>query len=446
VRRPSGFGVAAATVTCLSACATPERPRAHDGDASTDGSSLDAPSDVVADAGGDAIDGIPADVMFTPASHPALPQIGTLGGSVLATPKVRAILYEDDAAAADLEAFLQELAQSSYWSATTAEYGVGPLTVLAPIIIHGSAAPVATDDELQAQLVSDTSGVSPIWGSADPDVVYLFVIPAGATVEAGQATCCNDFGGYHLEVASGGTRVPYAVACSCPGTYTMSPLDVRTTAISHELVEAATDPFPLSHPAYAVVDDADAVWAIAYSSESDSTTGAIELGDMCTFNDDRFLVLPGSKDMVQRTWSNAAARALQNPCVPDATTTPYFNSFPALDAIAFGPQGLVTRGVRVPIGQSRTIDVNLFSAGPTKGPWTVSAFDYDAYFLHGGLGLGLALDTNQGANGDTLHLTITPRSANVERGGEVFVLVSLQGRPGEVDYQTNVALGLVTNE
>ena len=91
-------------------------------------------------------------------------------------------------------------------------------------------------------------------------------------------------------------------------------------AISHELVEAATDPFPDSNPAYGQTDDDDIVWTVV--------TGG-EIADMCEFNDDANIIPPGSTYMVQRTLVERRRRRLKNPCVPRGDHDPYFNSSPA---------------------------------------------------------------------------------------------------------------------
>src|SRR5262249_49883719 len=155
--------------------------------------------------------------------------------------------------------------------------------VLPPIVINTASPVETTDATLRAQLTTNTSGNNPVWGFADPNIIYLFVIPDGATVKDGQSSCCDDFGGYHDEVISGGTIVPYSAVCACPGFlgFAVSGLQVRTTAISHELVETATDPFPFSNPAYQYVDRSNIMWA--------AVTGG-ELADMCAFNDDAYYV------------------------------------------------------------------------------------------------------------------------------------------------------------
>jgi hypothetical protein len=293
-----------------------------------------------------------------------------------------------------------------------------------------------TDAALRAELATNTSGANPVWGAADPNVIYLFVIPGGSTVVNGKATCCDEFGGYHDEVSSGTVTIPYAVGCTCPGFlgFTFTGLQVRTAAISHELVETATDPFPFSNPGYQSVDRADIIW--------ESVTGG-ELTDMCAINDDGYYVPPGSKYMVARSWSNAAAKKVQNPCVPHTTTAPYFNSFPIMENIPIVNATYQTRGVNIPIGQSKTIEIKLFSTAATKNTWAVSAVDWDSWFFGTAPSLGLMLDNSEGRNGDTMHLTITPKRSDL--GFEAFIIISHYGSLRDPDYQTNMAMGIVTN-
>ena len=396
------------------------------------GASTDAPR---FEGGSSTSDGAPT---FPPASHPVLPQVATLGGPVLLTPKVQPIVYASDMAASEIDAFLKELTQTSYWSDTTAEYGVGKLTVLPTITLATTAPAVTTDADLKSELATNTSGAKPVWGAADPNVIYLFVIPDGATVNIANSTCCSDFGGYHGEAPVGPITVPYAVGCSCPGFlgFTFTGLQVRTAAISHELVEAVTDPFPFSNPAYQLEDRADIVWSVI--------TGG-EVADMCAFNDDAYYIPSGSKYMVQRSWSNAAAKLMQNPCVPHTTTAPYFNSFPALGSIAIGDAAYLTRGVNIPLGQSKTIDVTLYSGGPTKNTWAVTAVDYDYWVRGGSPTLDLLLDKSEGRNGDTIHLTITPKKADPDINAEAFIIISHYGGVRDADYQTNLTMSLVSN-
>ena len=140
----------------------------------------------------------------------------------------------------------------------------------------------------------------------------------------GPLTSCADFDAFHGEDDLGAVAVPYIVGAACPGYDgpTVDDLQERTIAVSHELLEAATDPFPDSDPAYNGEDAADAVWTLA--------TGG-EIADLCQFDLDPYSTLPtlptlpGSTSFVQRSWSNQAAAGGTNPCVPAPPGVPYFN-------------------------------------------------------------------------------------------------------------------------
>jgi hypothetical protein len=385
--------------------------------------------------------GIAGSVGFQPAPHPRLPQVANLGGPVLASPRVQPVLYAADSDAAGIASFLATLETASYWREATSEYGVGPLQILPAVTI--STPPPATigDGAIESEILANTTGASPAWGAGDPSTVYLVVLPQGtlATFADGE-TCCRDFGGYHSTVDSGTVAVPYAVGCSCPGAFgpALTGLQERTFAVSHELVEAATDPFPTTNPAYYGNDYADFVWSYA--------TGG-ELGDMCAFNADAAYRLPGTELVVQRTWSNAAAGAARNPCVPVASSIPYFNSFPALQLIQYptGSSTFPTQGLSVALGSTVTIDVSLFSAGPIGRPWSVTAYTFEDLLGGSPSNLSVSLDKSQGANGDHLHLTVTPHQANPYLGGEAFILVSQYAQPGDADFQSNMSMALIRN-
>jgi hypothetical protein len=373
-------------------------------------------------------------------ARPNLPQVVTLGGPGLTNPKVLPIVYSTDSAANDLLAFLQELASTSYWGETTSEYGVGPLTVLPAVTLTSAPPPTVTDAALEAALADNTTGANPSWGAADSNTIYLFVLPAGSIEKDGEGACCTDYDGYHYEATAGGLNVPYAVSCACPmfDGPGVTDLQERTIDMSHELVESATDPFPDTASAYTQEDDADIVWTLV-------TDG--EVADMCEFNDDANVIPPGSTYMVQRTWSNAAAQRFDNPCVPVVTTTPYLNSFPQLGTISYSNSygTVTTQGLDVQLGASRTIDLTLVSASPVGAPWTVNAYDYDDVIVGAAPGTSLQQDATSGGDGSTLHLTITPQTQDSMIGGEAFIIWSDFGSPGDPDFESQLSMGLITN-
>jgi len=355
------------------------------------------------------------DAIAYPAFTPDVPQVMTYGGPVLRAPKIVAVTFAGDPQASLIERFVANLGASQYWSATTSEYGVGAMQALAPIRLN-EAAPAAVEDAQHRAWLAAKFGRAP-FGTPDPNTIYAVFYPSGTQVTIGSVlTGCVNSGGYHWDMDAGGTRIPYAVMPRCAALGNLQGFDVLTSVASHEFVEAATDPFSQTKPAYRRVDDDHFVWQWFYLDE---------VGDLCVQN--RYLnVRPSDVGfLVQRTWSNAALRAYHNPCVPFSGI--YFNAAPVLsDAITVsdGDRTLVTKGVRVPVGQSRTIAIDLFSDAPAPD-WSVSVFDVAA--LRGGPAeLALSLDRTSGHDGDTLHLTVTALAAS-PRGFSAFLLQSSYG-------------------
>ena len=125
-------------------------------------------------------------------------------------------------------------------------------------------------------------------------------------------------------------------------------------------------------------------------------------------------------------WSNKAAAAYHDPCVPNVGGS-YFVSVPAahdevqvtLQPLA-GPMVVTATGVLVPVGSTKTVDVELLSDGPTSGPWTVSTQ------LLFGTGFTFSFDRTTGQNGDVLRLSITAPSTPQQ--GTVALYSTLEGR------------------
>jgi hypothetical protein len=82
------------------------------------------------------------------------------------------------------------------------------------------------------------------------------------------------------------------------------------------------------------------------------------------------------------------------------------------------------------MGQSKTIEVDLFSDSPTSGPWTVRADDilYKYYASYGVPNtLSFQWDRTQGVNGEKLHLTVTVTQASLLGGAHGFMISSTLG-------------------
>ncbi len=374
---------------------------------------------------------------FTPASHPALPQVLSSGGPVLTTPHVVALTYDSDVLSKDVNKLLSQLTTAAYWGQTTAEYGVGPLSVDTPRSL-GATAPKSIEETALLKLIDQnfsdpTSG----WGPASADTVYLVVIPAGTQFYynsgGSKVSCCGDYDGYHDQTTLAGVTAAYAITCACPGEVDgVATVDQLASTITHELIEAATDPFVQDNPAYESPGDPDAAW-------SNITEG--EVADMCEDNADTLVNAPGVDYLVCRSWSNKNAKASQEPCVPAPDSAPYFAAAPVLtdtiSVIDYWGDTVQTQGTKIAVGASKTIEVALFSSGPTSGPWQVTAYDYNDFMQGGASHLAFSWDKDQGNNGDILHLTITVKSKDASWHGEMFLIESTLGN------RTSLWMGMV---
>jgi len=341
---------------------------------------------------------------------PEAPQVVSSGGPVVAAPHVVPVFFSGDELQPKLEELLGTLATSTYWSAVTAEYGVGALTVGASIV--STDMPPATDDALQAWLAAQPG--------AGPSTLFAVYYPSTASLTIHGKKSCEQFDGYHHDAkTTAGGAFPFAVIMRCESG--PSALDAVTKSTSHELVEAATDPFYYTKPAFASADRDHAAWTLA-------TVG--EVGDMCELESQDGVRLGGF--LVQRSWSNTAAAAGHDPCLP-ALAEPYFAAAPIMveDVPVDDGLGSTTKGIKVPVGESRTVDIALHSDGKTAA-WRVDAKDSSAIF-GGDKELELTLDRKTGVSGDVLHLTIKALRAGAY-GGSVLVLQSTLGTTSHVSF------------
>lgn len=356
---------------------------------------------------------------FITASHPPLPQEVTGGGAVLDSPRVVVITYDGDPYRDQLEDFNAKIGATKFWHDVTAEYGVGPMVAGRPV--HLSDAPPASIDDVDVKkwFASMLAGTHPEYDLPDDETMYILYYPAGTTYTLGPWTGCKEFGASDNlgQLPNGGKQIPYIVVPRCPNMPTLDAWQTLTAVSSHELYEEATDPFKT---AWVTVDGDHLGFSL--------TPPFSEIGDMCIADPKEYVVAPEIGATVQRAWSNAAAAAGKNPCVP-APSAPYFAAVPhESDLVAIGDadEGFSgqTKGTRVPVGQTKTIALSLFSEAPVPS-WHVAAYDIAAAEGRPAE-LSLSLDENGGQNGDTIHLSITALKAGAG-GGSRYLVVSDDG-------------------
>jgi hypothetical protein len=434
------FGLlAASSLEWLAACGAspPDQPRPPvPNDAATaavlDAATADAgrdaapAPDAAADAG--AGDGT-APPVTVDASALVLPQVlNDNDGGVLTSPRLIAVTFPDDTQAAPIDAFTAAIGASAYWKAVTSEYGVGAASGGA--ITSLEAAPPTVNEsasDAETWLAGRFDGTHLEWGVFDPGAVYLVFYPATTTAVPSVGGCG---GAYHSSLpisvagADGGAATPatmiYGVVFRCassPDIGRPTGFDLTTLMASHEMVEAATDP---NGTAFSQTDDAHVSWAYFFGSE---------VGDMCAFHAGAAIKPADLGYTVQRSWSNVAAAASLDPCVPGASD-PFFVAAPVAEKGIALPTGLggsfASEGFNLPAGMSITIDVGFY--GQAAGSWTVTPFTYAMEHGTAEPYLAFSPPTLSGKSGDVVPLTIHRLAADPDgNGSDAVKLVSTLG-------------------
>ena len=358
-----------------------------------------------------------------PAFTPAMGQLANNGGATLSHPVIVTVTWAGDDKADDLEALGDTIGGSPYWAATNSEYGSAAAVSGAEYHVRlPDAAPVSMSDTQLATFVSTSvaDGTFPTPATGQP-IYILHLQKATKLLLQGQSACAQGVGGYHDSTKVGLRSVAYAIVPRCGSSF-----DSVTVATSHELSEAASDPYPRVSPGWTGFGQDDLAWEFFQQFQSEN-------GDACEFYRDSNLragTESGLAYTVQRIWSNKAAAAGKDPCVPAPKGSVFFNTTPldledvAVDLSSLGGSIATTKGYKVAVGETRTIALGLYSEAATSA-WDIRA-------TAGGIAsrsqsnVELALDIESGQNGQKAYLTITVNEAG-KTGSELISIVSTKG-------------------
>jgi hypothetical protein len=352
------------------------------------------------------------------------------GVPAIATPKVVPVIFPGNTFDAQVRAFFASLPTSGWWADTTAEYGVGPITLL-PVYVPTDPPP--TLDTVDQWIADLAASAPPGLPAPDDNTIYAIVLPQGWQQAEG---ACVTFGGYHeTTTTASGQTVIHTVNPTCTVPYLgLVGIDDLTDGLSHEIEESATDPASAS---YIGTNWAGSAWATAGEGSPYAETA-----DMCEFQPDSTLTDPQTGFVVQRIWSNVAAAGGHDPCKPLLPGEgPYFTAEPlppdGTQAENFG----YSRGVSLEPGGEVTIPVALRSDGPV-GEWQLSAEELpnphllpDAYNE-----LSFSWDRASGRAGDVRYLTIK-RAPPPDGGTPVFLRVAIQSTLGSVVHTNWLVVG-----
>lgn len=339
---------------------------------------------------------------FVPTPHPPYPVIPNQGGPIVAHPEIVTITWTGDPIAPELEAFDAWMVTSSFWSSLMAEWGVGSGSHAGAYRVPTSApATLAEDDVAQLIEAAILAGKVP---SPSPSRIYTVYPPAGTVVMNGGVAGCAGFQAYHSSFRTsagsdaGDALAIYAITPRCSQTQGMSAKDFTTWGMSHEVMEASTDP-DYRHSTF-VID--------AQTSETPETG---ENADLCTGHPMRV-----DGFTVTRNWSNVAAAKGENPCVP-APPGPSFG--------VFADASIVQVGAGVPVD----VPLHVWSDAPMP-PLRLSAFPLDPTMT-------ASLSSGTGQNGDTVTLTLRAKTTPSNAPGMNLVYVYAVDQGG---YNTRRAL------
>ncbi len=414
-------------------------------------SNSDAPSDAGGDAAEVAVDTALVDAApdgpdrgavstVYPAFKVDAPQLIKNKGYVMKAPKVVTVTWAGNTAAARFEQFGDQIGASNYWKTAVGEYGVGPATSGADSHIRLPDTPPKDiiSEDLDGFLSSKLNDATAGFPAPTVDTVYVFYISPETHVQANGVDGCSSFGGYHtsahMTLADGDHDVAYAVIPDCP--VGGNRIDSMIDAASHEIGEAATDPYPegTAQSGYRGIDNDHFAWEILNQLQNEN-------GDMCEFPygvSDTTANEPLFAFPVQRLWSNASIAAGHDPCVPAPSSEPYFN-MTLLDPEAitvnmrvFGRGNITTKGYSIAVGETKTFDVGFYSDAKTD-PWTLEAVEGNGIFGTGDSGtLEIKVFGVSGQNGQKAQIrvkVVAPGSMDGPGGGssknvEMLTLIS----------------------
>ena len=177
-------------------------------------------------------------------------------GAVLTNVAVESVYYGQAWSAPSLAAqissnngFLGTIVNSTFMDMLTSDYGVGRGTFSAgPILPATSSSSSSTVDDTQIQQFLEAGIVAGTLLAPQPDSLYVVYIPPGVEVTRG-ADNSSDFSSYHSFFTDtvNGEEVPYVVVVYPGQGNLLQPTEgvagQITRSTSHELAEAATDPF-----------------------------------------------------------------------------------------------------------------------------------------------------------------------------------------------------------
>lgn len=409
-------GLVATTIAALAGCGGQTSATVGDqqitGDAGTDAAA--APGDASTQPVDAGIDVDTTCESQYPAQHYPIPTMKNFGGPVLASPHIVTVTFKGNGNRDAIRKFDDLIVQGAWWKSVTDGFNIGPGT-------GGTYAEL--DDTVSGKSLDDSKDLAPMIQSwvqngqlpaPDANTLYAMYFPQSTTITLEGTQSCQGFGGYHNSTTTllpdgGVVNAAYAVMPDCG-------FGLDTVTTSHEFIEAATDPHPLSGPTYYMFDDA---WAMA---------GGGEVADVC---ETRGSVSEQGFD-VTKSWVNKAALASKDPCEPEDPNEIFFGAAVPTEIVhnipdpTGGPAYDSGGYVVMKKGQNKTLDVVVFSEAALPNELKLAVGrrrrgSGDPADL-GPIGTGITATLSSPTGHNCQHVTLTiALDANVASGSYPFV-------------------------
>jgi hypothetical protein len=343
------------------------------------------------------------------------------GGPRLSHPQVVTVTFAGDSRAPIFESFARWIVGSKWLTAVGHDYGISAGAVAG--VAHRPETPpgTLTSAAIEAYLaagVADGSIPRPAAPYTLADALYIAYYPSTTAitttfVDGIIKQSRTDYLAYHGEVHASGLNFSYAVAPDCGVAATgLTAIETIELGASHEFIEAATDAFPITKPAYQLRADPTSAWYSAFQFE-------VEVGDLCEVPT-RFIREAGF--VAQRIWSNSAA-LVGDPCVPVEPTEPYF-----------GVSATPDKEEKVAPGATVDYTVQAWSTG------TVPDFQVVATQAFGIIPVGLSVTPHMLNNGGTALLQVVIPASSTSGQSAAIALTAQTSLQTSAAWVVNVAI------
>jgi hypothetical protein len=256
---------------------------------------------------------------FHTAAHKPLPQVVDRGGPKLASVDLVTVTFAGFPYRDEVESLGDWMVTSDWYLQIGREYTVGTGTQSAKVRLPDEA-PLVLSLDVPPKIgdVGNWLETAILRGRlphprADKSTLYMLYFLSPDPCETTPFPP-----GFH-DSTSSTAGVPFGAVIPCKlASGRVSSLESVEVAATHELAEAATDPFPETAPGFLLPDDQP--WGFAFGPE---------VGDLCETSTMR---IDGHR--VQRIWSNTHAVLGEDPCSPADDSSPYFNIAGDLDTVS----------------------------------------------------------------------------------------------------------------